>query len=148
MSKVIVSGTAIRGHQVASGAALDDRFPEGTLKMQLPIFRERGLDLSAFHLATLNVSFEDGRPGLGEPAHTFRDVKWHPTEPAEDFSFFPCRIREPETDDFVEALIYFPHPETKPEHEQPEDVLEVLAMRKLAGLEYGVAVDLEYKLHA
>lgn len=146
MSKVTVSGTVIRGHQVASGAARDERFPEGTLKMQLPFFRERGLDLSSFHLATLNVSFEDGRPELGEPGRTFRGVKWHPTEPAEDFSFFPCRICEPETDDFVEALIYFPHPETKPEHEQPEDVLEVLAIRKLAGIEYGVVIDVEINL--
>lgn len=57
--------------------------------------------------------------------HTFANVKWHPTEPAEDFSFFDVRVvrlGEPT----IAGFIYFPHPNTKPEHFQQPDVLELL----------------------
>lgn len=109
--------------------------------MQLPSFAALGLDLSVYHLATLNLSIAPAHYKVGKPRLTFRNVKWHPTEPAEDFSFFDCRIllpgREP-----VSALIYHPHPETKPEHFQPDDLLEVLAPF-IEGVSYGMQLVLE-----
>ncbi|NNE93359.1 MAG: hypothetical protein HKN23_17075 [Verrucomicrobiales bacterium] len=138
-----VEGEVVQGHGVASGVKEDPRFPGGTLAMQLPFFAQHGLDLSGFHLATMNVSITPLHYRIGEPRFTIRDLKWHSTEPAEDFSFVDCRVSDPETGGAVEALIYYPHPETKPEHEQPDDVLEILARKKLSGVEYGSRLKLE-----
>lgn len=51
-----LTGIVKPGHQVASGNAQDSPYEQGTLAMQLPFFRDLGLDLSGFFLATLNVS--------------------------------------------------------------------------------------------
>lgn len=109
--------------------------------MQLPAFAALGLDLSGYHLATLNLSIAPARYEVVAPRFTFRDVKWHPTEPAEDFSFFDCRLLFPGRE-AVSALIYYPHPETKPAHFQPDDLLEVLAPF-IEGISYGMQVTLE-----
>ncbi|MEM8560179.1 MAG: hypothetical protein AAGG50_20360, partial [Bacteroidota bacterium] len=58
----------------------------------------------------------------------------------EDFSFMDARIGA-EARPLVDALIYYPHPDTKPAHAQPPDVLEVLAPR-VDGLGYGDTVRL------
>ncbi|RBP44232.1 hypothetical protein DES53_10451 [Roseimicrobium gellanilyticum] len=136
-----VPATIVPGYQVASGTNANPRFPGGTLRMQLPFFETLGLDLSGYHLATLNLSIAPARYEVVKPRLTFRSVKWHPTEPAEDFSFFDCNLHlsgcEP-----VPALIYYPHPETKPEHFQPDDLLEVLAPF-IKGISYGMRLVLE-----
>lgn len=126
-----VTGIVVRGHGVASGSGGDPRFPGGSLAMQVPFFAELGLDLSDFHLATINLSIAPATYEIVEPRWTFSDVKWHPTEAAETFSFFECRV------DNVPGFIYYPHPETKPEHHQPSDVIEVLLREKLEGVDYG-----------
>ena len=41
------------GHGIASGKKKDDRFPDGTISMQIPIFKRLGLDLDHFHQGTL-----------------------------------------------------------------------------------------------
>lgn len=117
------------------------RFPGGTLRMQEAFFAALGLDLSPFHRATLNVSIDPARYEVVVPRFTFRQVQWHPTEPAEDFSFFDCRITLPDATP-VAGLIYYPHPETKPAHLQPPDLLEVLAPW-MHGVTYGTPVLLE-----
>ena len=104
--------------------------------MQLPCFAERGLDLSPFWLGTLNVDIAPARIEISNAPLTFRAVKWHPSEPAEDFSFFECRVSLLGSEESVDGWIYYPHPETKPEHEQPDGVLEVLT-RKLSGVGEG-----------
>ena len=127
-----VDGIVATGHGVASGRNGDARFPGGTLAMQMPHFNRLGLDLSGFWPGTLNVAIAPCRYRPGRAAHTFREVKWHPHEPAEDFSFFTCRLEvldvEP-AESVFDGWIYFPHPETKPEHFQAGDILEVLAPR-------------------
>ena len=137
----------VRGHEVASGGNRDPRFPEGTIRMQIPHFAERGLDLSDWFPATLNLSLSPRGFELREANFTFREVDWHPTEPAEDFSFFACEVRSPETDDWFAGWGYYPHPETKPEHFQPDDLLEVMVERKLPGLAYGDPVELRADPH-
>jgi len=136
-----VRGVIVPGHRVASGLNEDPRFPGGTLRMQAPHFRARGLDVESFHLATLNVSIAPLRYRVRQARQTFRNVKWHPTEPAEDFSFFDCRVRRDDASPAI-GLIYYPHPETKPEHFQQPDVLELLLPR-IEGLHYGAIVDVE-----
>ena len=135
-----VNGVVVRGHRVASGQAHDPRFPGGTIAMQAPLFRAGGLDLSPYHAGTLNVSIVPRRYAVVRPKHTFRNVRWSAREPAEDFSFFDCRVLYEGTR--RDGLVYYPHPETKPEHIQPPDVLEVLT-GFIEGVRYGDAVVLE-----
>lgn len=136
-----VHGVLTQGHGVASGRGGDPRFPGGTIRMQLPHFAARGLELNAYHSGTLNVSIRPHTYRVLRPKVTFRNVKWHPVEPEEDFSFFDCRVRIGNAAP-VDALVYYPHPETKPEHFQPPDILEILAPY-LPDIRYGEPVVLE-----
>ncbi|MBP7948171.1 MAG: hypothetical protein KA004_00855 [Verrucomicrobiales bacterium] len=136
-----VSARIVPGYQIASGRSGNPRFPGGTLQMQHPHFARLGLDLTPFHPGTLNVSIAPARYTVGQARHTFRAVKWHTTEPAEDFSFFQVRLVR-EGGSAVDGLIYYPHPATKPEHLQPPDVLELL-LPFVQGLAYGDPVLLE-----
>ncbi len=122
-----IAGRVVPGHGVASGKADDPRFPDGTLSMQQPFFLERGLDVSRFHGGTLNVSIKPRRYRIKKSAFTFRKVKWSPDLPEEDFSFFNCRLAKDRDEEPAEGMIYFPHPETKPEFFQDSSTLEVLA---------------------
>lgn len=136
-----ITAIVVPGHQVASGGNGNPRFPGGTLRMQEPFFKELGLDLGRFHRGTLNVSIAPLRYITLRAPRTFREVKWHPVEPAEDFSFFDVRLVRPDGAK-VDGLIYHPHPETKPEHFQSPDVLELL-FPHMDGIEYGSRILLE-----
>lgn len=140
----IVQARIVQGHRVASGQNDNPLFPGGTLKMQTPFFQSLGLDLSRFHSGTLNVSIAPCRYQVVKPRLTFREVKWHPSEPAEDFSFFNFRLLRGNLPP-VEGLIYFPHPDTKPTHFQKPDVLELL-LPFVEGLAYGKEIELEIPL--
>lgn len=137
----MIPATIVQGHRVASGLNGNPRFPGGTVRMQLPFFLALGLDLGGFYPGTLNVSIAPLGYRVVRPRHTFRGVKWHPTEPAEDFSFFDVTVHR-EGAPPVSGLIYFPHPDTKPEHFQKPDVLELL-LPWTEGLAYGTAIRLE-----
>ena len=137
----IITVRIVAGHRVASGLNGNPRFPGGTLRMQFPHFLALGLDLRAFHLGTLNVSIAPLRYRVGRARHTFTRVKWHPTEPAEDFSFFDVTVIRPQEPP-VTGLIYYPHPDTKPEHFQASDVLELL-LPFMEGLHYGRELSLK-----
>jgi hypothetical protein len=131
----------VQGHRVASGQNGNPLFPGGTLKMQRPFFQALGLDLSSYHCGTLNVSIAPLRYRVLAPRLTLRGVRWHPTEPAEDFSFFDVRLLRDGTLS-AEGLIYYPHPDTKPTHFQQLDVLELL-LPFVNGLSYGAEIRLE-----
>ena len=136
-----VRATVRPGYRVASGQSDDPRFPGGSLAMQTPHFLAGGIDLRRFHRGTLNLSIAPKSYRVVRAKATFRDVRWHPTEPPEHFSFFDCRVI---ADDGAihDGLVYYPHPETKPDHVQPDDVLEVLTDR-IEGLAYGSELWLE-----
>jgi hypothetical protein len=137
----IISARIVEGHRVASGLNGNPRFPGGTLRMQIPYFKALGLDLSVFHLGTLNVSIAPLAYRVVKARYIFTSLKWHPTEPAEDFSFFDLTVKR-SGDHPAKGLIYFPHPDTKPEHFQQPDVLELL-LPYMAGLTYGTLLNLE-----
>ena len=118
-----------RGHGIASGKTPDPRFPGGTLAMQGPFFQALGLDLSSYFPGTLNLSIHPFSFRLGVPTLSFPQVKWSPSLPPENFSFYPCRLRSIAGVKPVEALVYRPHPSTKPGFHQDPRVLEVLAPR-------------------
>lgn len=129
------------GYGVASGRANDPRFPQGTLALQRPIFAELGLDLSPYFLGTLNLSIAPHRYKIRQAKYTFRQIQWSPVAPAEDFSFFDCRLRFGSQLP-LNGLIYYPHPETKPEHFQSPTTLEVIALW-INDLQAGDSVQLE-----
>jgi hypothetical protein len=121
-----VTGLIKPGYGVASGKGGDLRFPQGTIAMQKPFFQQLGLDLSPYFLGTINISIHPYQYAVINSRYTFRNVKWSSTEPAEDFSFFDCQIIFAHATP-VQGLIYYPHPETKPEHFQTSDTLEIIA---------------------
>lgn len=125
----------VQGHRVASGLNGNPRFPGGTLKMQTQAFRDRGLDLTQFHPGTLNVSISPYTYCVTKPKFTFPRISWHPVDPAEDFSFFDVDVVYRDQP-IASGLIYYPHPETKPTHFQPSDMLELL-LPTIQGIEYG-----------
>ena len=134
-----VIGKVVQGHGVASGHGGDPRFPGGTIHLQKPAFAARGLCLDDYFPGTINVSIHPHRYTVQQAKHTFRQVKWLDDAPPEDFSFFDCRVvlaTQPR-----KGLIYYPHPETKPEHYQDPATLEVLTTF-IEGLQYGTPIEL------
>ena len=137
---VEIPGVVERGHGVASGSAVDSPYPRGTIEMQTPFFEALGLDLSGFHPATLNISIAPRTFRMAAPAFTFRQVGWTPLIPPEDFDFSRCRLVFNRRR--FDALVYFPHPETKIQHFQPASTIEVLAPF-VSGIQPGMNVRLE-----
>ena len=133
-----VGGVVVRGHGVASGQG-SIPYPQGTIRMQAPFFRQRGLDLAPFVPATINVSIAPATFRIVSPAHLLRQVAWTDLHQPEDFSFVRCRLAAGDAAYF--GLVYYPHPETKQRHHQDAAVLELL-MPPVAGLAYGDAVTL------
>ncbi len=122
---VTVAGVIVPGYGAASGRADDAPYPGGSLALQAPHFAAAGIDLSGYHLGTLNV---DISPHVFTPIEsevTVRDVRWTDAIPPETFSFFRCRI---EVGSVAESgLVYRPHPETKVEHFHDPALVEVIA---------------------
>lgn len=126
---VRVHGRVVEGHGVASGRGGDPRYPEGTLALQWPHFEDLDdLPLDGLHRATVNVSTAPVRVEVVAPWWTIRRVTWHPDVAPEDFSFVPCRVTVGASRP-VNGLVYHPDPDTKPEHHQPPEVLELLLPR-------------------
>lgn len=122
-----VTGVVTPGHQVASGTAKDSPYPHGTIEMQMPFFKERGLDLTPFFHGTLNISINPYTFSLGVPEYTFRKVNWTTEHPPEDFSFSRCRLIARSENDEHEGWVYYPHPETKKRNFQDPTIIEVIA---------------------
>jgi CTP-dependent riboflavin kinase len=131
---VTVPGIMQRGHRVATGLAADTPYPAGTLNLQKPLFKERGLDLSPYYEGTLNISIHPRTFVMRQPQFTFRQVTWTALHPPEDFSFSRCRV-------IINLVgyagwVYYPHPGTKQAHFQSPSVVEVIAPF-IAHLTYG-----------
>ena len=125
---------------MASGAADDSPYPEGTIKMQTPFFRDAGLDLSPYHPATIGVSCRPVTFEMRKPEYTFSGVKWSPEHDSEDFSFSRCRVTV--GDVTRDGLVYYPHPETNLGHFHDAFTLEIIAPF-MEGVFYGAEVILE-----
>ncbi|MEM8953792.1 MAG: hypothetical protein AAGD22_06555 [Verrucomicrobiota bacterium] len=143
-----LNATLTRGHRVASGLAGDPRFPKGTIALQIPFFKEHGLDLLArgLHTATLNLSISPHIWKPVSPTLTLKQIDWTPDFPPEDFSFFDCQLKPPHARSYVEALVYYPHPDTKPDYHQSPSTIEVLAP-KLPDVTYGDTFALRLSPH-
>lgn len=143
-SWIQMKGVIKKGYGVASGQGQDLRFPNGTIAMQIPFFQKLGLDLSHYFPGTINVSIAPRTYKIKQAKYTFRNVQWS-AETTEDFSFFDCQILLKQGE-YYSGFIYYPHPETKPEHFQTPDTLEIITFF-IEELKYGdqviIAVDSE-----
>ena len=120
----VVSGVIVAGYKVASGPSKD--YPYGTLERQIPLFKQRGLDLERFYYGTLNVSIAPLVFEMVKPAYTFRQVAWTDLHPPEDFSFSTCTLWFKDVQ--YPAYIYYPHPETKERHFENASLMEILSV--------------------
>jgi hypothetical protein len=118
-------GVVVVGHGVASGRSKQDQFPGGALTLQAPHFAARGLDISQYYPGTINVDLAPLRVELVQPHLTIPLLTWLEGYPAETFSFVHAAIRLEGTE--YPAMVFYPHPETKPEHQQPPGVVELMA---------------------
>ena len=62
-----------------------------------------------------------------KPNYRFKDIKWSKDLPSETFSFYACEIKLSSERQTYKSWIYWPHPSTKPEFKQKENILEILA---------------------
>lgn len=138
---VLVTGILRRGYGVSSGPSPD--YPYGALERQIPIFKERGLDLSRLYRGTLNVDIAPCTFKLINPEYTFREVRWTDLHPPETFSFSRCHVKH--ADRQYAGWIYYPHPETKLRNFQSPSLLEIIA-HYIPGL--GAGVQLEIRVNS
>ena len=138
--KLIVEGKVISGYGVASGKGNDSRYPNGTLILQLPYFKEKGLDLSGFYRGTLNIDIRPHMFTIKKPTYYLKDIDWSDHIPPENFYFFEVTLLFKERK--YEGLIYMPDPKTKTDHHQINTMLEIM-MPFVEGIENGSSVKLE-----
>ncbi|MCI0665994.1 MAG: hypothetical protein L0220_33485 [Acidobacteria bacterium] len=138
MSIITVQGTIVRGHGVAAQAS--EHYPRGTIEMQTPFFKDRGLDLTALYSGTLNISIHPVRLRIKNAEYKFSQVAWTTKHPPEDFSFSGCRILHDNRK--YSGWIYYPHPETKIRHHQNFSVVEIIAPL-IPEIKYGDRVEIE-----
>lgn len=138
-----IQGIVVEGHGIASGKN-EFHGIGSTIKAQYVAFKERGFDMEAHDLyyGTINLDISPYTYEFKNSLHTFENVKWYPTQPAETFSLFNCILHTPSGD--VEAFIYHPHPETKPIEFLGHNMLEILAPR-VAGIQYGQSLKVTVK---
>lgn len=135
-----VNGFICEGHGVASGKSDNQRYPRGTLNQQLPYFKERGLDLSAFFLGTINLDISPYHHKIEKPKYYFKGIPWSDYIPPENFYFFDVTFFFGDVE--YKGLIYMPDPLTKFDHIQEPSILELILPR-ISGLSYGMKVEIE-----
>ena len=138
----LVRGEIKSGYGVASGKGKDERYPEGTLKLQLKHFLERGLDLNNFFMGTINLDISPCSYEIKKPKYFFKNIDWSDYISPENFYFFDAILYY--KDKTYKGLVYMPDPETKENHMQKPTILELI-FPKIKGLEYGVMVDIALK---
>ncbi|SRR6056297_1415607 len=137
-----IQGKIIPGHGVASGKGKDARYPKGTLRLQSPYFKERGLDLNGYYLGTLNVDIAPNSFKIGKAKYFFEGIAWSDHIPSENFYFFEAALVH--DNKRYDGLIYMPDPKTKVDHEQLATVLELI-LPPIEGITTGDLVTLEIK---
>ncbi|MFA3792703.1 hypothetical protein AB6T38_16475 [Aliiglaciecola sp. SL4] len=138
---ISVSGTVIKGHQVASGSGTDSTYPTGTIEMQKPFFKDLGLDLSQCFNGTLNVQLAVSGFKILHPSFCFENVTWAQGFNPETFSFVKCQITFQGQN--YSAWVYYPHPETKTLHFQQSNLIEILAP-PIDNIYYGDQITLDF----
>lgn len=138
MNAIIVKGTVVKGHQVASQPS--DVYPYGTLEKQKPYFKALGLDIEAYYNGTLNISISPNTFKMVKPEITFKHVEWTDLHPPETFSFSRCTLIYKGV--YYAGWVYYPHPETKIRHFENPSIIEILTTY-VPSIRYGDEVEIE-----
>jgi hypothetical protein len=131
-------GTVVAGHGVASGRSAGtagNPYPQGSITMQAPFFKARGLDLGDCFLGTVNLSIAPRSWTLLQADHRFEALTWTHLHPPETFSFVAMHVQWQSA--WCRGWLYYPHPETKAAHFQSSSVMELILPR-LMGLQIGM----------
>lgn len=139
---MIIHGKVTRGYGVASGQADNSPYPAGTIAMQKPLFKIQGLDLSGYLEATINVDIRPWRFEIIKTEYLFKQLKWSEHCQAEDFSLVSCQVKV--EGECYPGYLYYPHPETKPDHFHDAGVMEVIS-QPIAGLAEHQAIELYFE---
>lgn len=139
--KAYKRGTLVKGHQIASGKNKNSPYPAGSIALQTPVFRKLGLEVGQYHSGTLNLSVEPNTFKILHPDHHFKKVNWFEGLQPETFSFIGCELKFNSV--IYSALIYYPHPETKTQHFQPQNIIEILCPT-IPNIIYGDPLELIY----
>lgn len=140
----VIQGELVRGHQIASGANPNSPYPAGSVALQIPFFKQLGLDLSEYVAATLNVSVAPKTLVWNTPCFKFEQVAWIAGFNPETFWFAPCNVcYEGGT---YEAWVYYPHPETKTRHFHNESLVELICKQHIPAIQYGDRIELHFSL--
>ncbi|MEO0895809.1 MAG: hypothetical protein AAFY71_05395 [Bacteroidota bacterium] len=140
IERVKVVAKVVEGHRVASGSNDDERYPGGTLALQIPYFQARGIDLSIYYRGTLNVDISPKEFAIKRPLHLVHQLDWSPFIPPENFFFFDLRLTF--EGNIYEGLVYMPDPSTKEDHPQASGILELILPR-IPNIGYGDHVEIE-----
>jgi hypothetical protein len=136
-----IVGCVEAGHGVASGKNLRSQYPAGTIALQYPFFKERGLDLGSCFPGTLNVTIAPHTFRIKTPTHEFHHVKWSPERKAENFTICNCCVST--SDQAVAGFVYTPDPSTKVRHYDDPCHLQIVSPF-IPGVDYGTIVRVHY----
>lgn len=137
----LISGKLVKGHQVASGNSASSPYPAGTIALQKPHFKKIGLDLTHMFDGTLNVQLNAQSFRILKPDWKFEQIQWIDGFNAETFSFVAVELEFAKKR--YSAWVYYPHPETKTQHFQAENLVEILAPC-ISNIAYGDTIALRY----
>ena len=143
---ITLEGTVKAGHGVASGRSAGtagNPYPQGSIAMQEPLFKTRGLDLSHCFLGTINLDIAPQAWQLLHADHCFEQLRWTHLHPPETFSFASIQVLWQAQ--WHAGWLYYPHAETKATHFQSRSVMELI-LPKLLGLSAGMR--LQIRCHA
>ena len=107
-------------------------------------FIQKGWIFPLFTMEPLNADLGSHSFQLMEPNYRFKDIKWSKDLPSETFSFYACEIKLSSERLSYKSWIYWPHPSTKPEFKQKENILEILAPF-IGSISYGSKILLSAK---
>ncbi len=125
---ITIQGKVKAGHGVASGRSAGtpgNPYPQGSIAMQAPFFKARGLDLAGCYLGTLNLDIAPQCWQLQQADHCFEALRWTHLHPPETFSFVALEVQWQGV--WHAGWLYLPHPETKTTHFQNRSVIELIA---------------------
>ncbi|MBI2025339.1 hypothetical protein HYT04_00930 [Candidatus Kaiserbacteria bacterium] len=119
-----VEGIVVKGWKIASGLATENPFGGSTIKMQIQLFKELGLDLSGCYPGTLNVSIAPRTRTILVREPNYCGLKWHP-DLTEDFFIFKCRLCFRGV--CYDGWVYHPDKSKGARHQHKQDTFEILA---------------------
>lgn len=122
---LVVKGTLVSGHGVASGKNRDI-YPKGSVELQYPFFKELGIDIGECYPGTLNVSIAPRTYEIKKPYRSVQDLLWYPPRKmSENFDFARCLVQ---SENFLASgLVYRPDPKTKKVHFDKPEELQIIA---------------------